>query len=473
MKTTFTTTLPDRVGTFYHASKCISSLGLNITRVSYNKAVDAHMLFIEVEGSEEKLALAEQELENLGYLHDGRQQASVLLVEFHLEDKPGALLPVLELIRQFDFNISYMSSQQTGEGHQDFKMGLYMEDGRNLSKFMRRAALLCPVKILEYDKSERTLDNTVFYLSFANEISAEMGLNEGEKQKLLVHSNQIMQALEERNSPPYKTFDYIGKIAEHLKRYKGEGFVPRISRQISAAGMEVLLIEPPCGSNTVILTTPEGIVAVDSGFSCYRRELKQVLAAEVPDFDRQHKVLMLTHGDVDHCGAADLFDEVVLSRMCLDDLNGGDFREEHPVHAPYVRISKLLSAFSGVPLENCRVVDDREVPGQALLEQIGTFSRGGLTFEVWQGLGGHVRGEVIYIERTHRLAFTGDIFVNIKGFSDEQKAYNCLAPYLMTSVDTDPVLARAEREAFKAMLEGDGWLIYGGHGGALPFAAPQ
>lgn len=49
MKKTFTTTMPDRVGAFLRASQAIGELGANITRVSYNKAVDTHMLFIEVE----------------------------------------------------------------------------------------------------------------------------------------------------------------------------------------------------------------------------------------------------------------------------------------------------------------------------------------------------------------------------------------------------------------------------------------
>ena len=47
--------MPDRVGAFYLADRCITNLGLNITRVSYNKAVETHTLFLEVEGSEEEL----------------------------------------------------------------------------------------------------------------------------------------------------------------------------------------------------------------------------------------------------------------------------------------------------------------------------------------------------------------------------------------------------------------------------------
>ena len=36
MKKTYITTMPDHIGAFLKASECFASLGINITRVSYN-----------------------------------------------------------------------------------------------------------------------------------------------------------------------------------------------------------------------------------------------------------------------------------------------------------------------------------------------------------------------------------------------------------------------------------------------------
>ena len=47
------------------ASKCFSALGINITRVSYNKAVDSHALFIDAEGTDEQLKKADINLHGL------------------------------------------------------------------------------------------------------------------------------------------------------------------------------------------------------------------------------------------------------------------------------------------------------------------------------------------------------------------------------------------------------------------------
>ena len=47
MKKTYITTVPDQIGAFLKASECFASLGINMTRISYNKAVDVHTLFID------------------------------------------------------------------------------------------------------------------------------------------------------------------------------------------------------------------------------------------------------------------------------------------------------------------------------------------------------------------------------------------------------------------------------------------
>lgn len=74
VKKTFATLMPDKAGAFLEAAKVFSSLGLNITRVSYNKAVDTHMLFVEVCGESGAMNKAESELYGMGFLgHDGRR----------------------------------------------------------------------------------------------------------------------------------------------------------------------------------------------------------------------------------------------------------------------------------------------------------------------------------------------------------------------------------------------------------------
>lgn len=472
MKKTFVTVLPDQIGAFLRATQCVTQLGLNITRVSYNKAVDAHMLFIEVEGDADQLQVAQEELESLGYLNDRDSLGDVILLEFQLVDEPGALLPVLQLIHQYAFNISFISSRETSGKYQFFRMGLFVENGRKISAFMRRAADLCPIRVLEYDESEQILDNTVFYVSFAGRIAEKLGLQPEEKRQLILSSNLIMQMLEERNQPPHKTFEYIGAFADRLMVYRGDAYHPRITHRTTASGLPLLLVEPPCGSNTCVITCADGaLLFVDSGFSCYADELWECLAEEIPDFAERPKELLLTHADLDHTGCIERFDRVYLSRGAYGSFQReyqGEhaLREENPTHAPYVRIAKILSGYHPPRMDHLVIVGEQAC-GEKTLCPVGQLSLHGLNFRLFEGQGGHVAGELVFVEETERLVFTGDIFVNIRGFSKEQASFNRIAPYLMTSVDTDPDMAREEREELRRILEPGHWIVCGGHGALL------
>lgn len=474
MKKTFATTMPDRIGAFLQADRLITKLGLNITRVSYNRAVDAHMLFIEVEGDKSQLITADKELTALGYLSNETYHGNILLMQFKLLDKPGALLPILELINKYNFNISYISSQETNTDFQYFKMGLYVENEDDVSEFMKQATLLCDIKILDYKSSEKILDNTVFYISFANDIAAKIGLSEDNKRKLMVNTNRIMQILDERNKPPYKTFDYIGRIADMLMEHSKGNYHPRISIYQTNSGHDIILIEPPCGSNTCVFVYEDELLFVDAGFSCYSNELLQVLRAVIPGFDKKAKKLLLTHSDVDHVGNPSVFDKIILSRPCYDDFlnqstNEPAWREENPLHMPYVKITKLLTGYETPALEKCEFIGDCPDFKDMLIAKAGILNFHDLSFEIYVGCGGHVNGELIAIERHEKIAFTGDIFVNIKGFSPEQAKFNKLAPYLMTSVDTNPSVARREREEFFSLLDEGHWKIFGGHGSVYEY----
>ena len=98
------------------------------------------------------------------------------------------------------------------------------------------------------------------------------------------------------------------------------------------------------------------------------------------------------------------------------------------------------------------------------LVQTGFYDFGDLHFEVYEGMGGHLPGEIVLIDYEHHIAFTGDIYVNIKGYTPEQAMYNQYAPILMTSVDTNPTQCALERATIMQRLGAGEWQIFGAHG---------
>ena len=469
MKKTYVTSMPNHIGAFLKASKCFSQLNINITRVSYNKAVDSHTLFIDAEGTEEQLKKADIELEKIGYLQSDTNKTSIVLIEFRLSDVPGSVTSVLELINEFNFNISYISSQENGTDYQYFKMGLYVEDYDKVSEFLKEAEKLCKVRVIDYNSSEKVYDNSIFYNTYVLGLSQTMGLSEDVSRELLVYVNLAMQTLDEQGLSPYRTFDSISKFAELLGASKGSSFNPRISTHKITDNTEITLIEPPCGSNTIIIKSNDKILFVDSGYACYSDEMIRIFKKIVPDFENMEKTILVTHADVDHCGLLPMFDKIITSSKtanCLqreyEGKNG--YREENPLHRPYINICKILTSYKAVNPEKITAMwNDVENPSEPLT-QIGFFDFEELHFEVYEGKGGHLPGEIVLIDYSKHIAITGDVYINMHGLTAEQAEYNQYAPILMTSVDTDSKMCLEERKAIMQRLGVGQWQIFGAHG---------
>lgn len=461
--------MPNHIGAFLLASRCLAQIGVNITRVSYNKAVDSHTLFIEAEGTADQLDEADRRLDEIGYLHRADPEGGIVLLEFKLRDVPGSVTAVLELIAEYNLNISYISSQNNGTDHQYFKMGLRTEDNTAFEEFMERARALCEVRVVDYNRSEKSFDNSIFYNSFVSSLIEDAGISRDCRDELLVNANLAMQTLDEQGLLPYRTFDTISKFAKMLACCRGEAFSPRITAHKVTENTVITVIEPPCGSNTIIIKSGAEYLFVDTGYAYYEEEMLHIIRQLVPEWDTLKKRVFLTHADVDHVGLLPLFDEIITSERSAQSLRLGydgceDFREQNPLHKPYVRMCKALTGFKAPEPEKINPMFPAAEFGSSVIRQVGYLDFGDLSFEVYEGKGGHLSGELMLIDYDHRLAFTGDVYVNIKGMTSEQKQYNKYAPLLMNSVDTDKEDCALERRAIFDRLGVGKWRIFGAHG---------
>ncbi len=469
MKKTFVTVMPNHIGAFLKASRCFAANGVNITRVSYNKAVDSHMLFIDAEGTAQKLKTVSEKLEKIGYLQCDEDVRSIILTEFKLKDVPGGVVGILELISKYSFNISYISSQEDGSEYQYFKMGIVAEGAEKINDFLNEARTLCEVRVIDYNHADKIYDNSLFYRHFVDELSSLMQISQDSREALLVNTNLAMQQLDESGVSPYRTFDSISRFCELLSKARGADYVPRISVYRVTQKTDIVLIEPQCGSNTAIIRSGGECLFVDTGYAYCRDEMMKIFREIIPDFDNTKKQVFVTHADVDHCGLLPEFDTVYAGAdtaecLRLEHENGNGYREQNPLHKPYIQICKILTSYKPVEPEKIKIVGG-ERSGDGALVRTGSFDFGELHFELYQGGGGHLPGESVLIDYENRVVFSGDIFINMKNMLAGQAEYNRYAPILMTSVDTDPELCARERKAIFARLGAGTWQIFGGHGG--------
>ncbi len=465
LKRTYITKMPDKAGAFLQASRIISNNGGNIVRVNYNKSVDVHTLFIDVYAEEKEHERIFEQLSSLGYLTEDNLKQKVILIVLKLVDEVGAVKPVLEIINNYDINVTYISSQETGTPYQYFKMGLLIENTQEIKNLLEDISVICEVKILDYDITEKSLDNTVFYISFANEMREILNLNQEQTNSILINSNKIMQVLDERNSHPLKTFDYIKQFAKFIVNQKGEKFKADIKKIAITEDITLYLIQPPCGSNTYILKKGKQLLFIDCGFACYKDEMIKIFTELFGDISCYQKDIIITHADIDHTGLLSLFDRVYTSQSCFENFsleheNLPNFREQNLLHAPHCNISKIISNYQPPELNKCVVIGKKN--DDLLLSKIGELKFCDLTFEVYEGCGGHVKGEILIVCNQFKFLFTGDIFVNANGFSDKQKQFNVLSPYLMTSVNVNSNKAKELRDYISKKYIG--YTVYSGHG---------
>ncbi|RAP53366.1 MAG: hypothetical protein BZ138_01185 [Methanosphaera sp. rholeuAM270] len=463
---TFILRLEDRSGHLLEVSRIISSHNANITRLSYNKVVDQHTVFIEVYADENDLKELSKKLEENNILLKEESEEVDVLITLQIIDIPGTVTNILQVFEKYDVNISYVNTQENNTSYQYCKIGLYAANSELIQTVLDEISTFCEITSINYDTQDKIIDNTVFYHNFAEEMKKTLSLNRKQTNAFLNYSNKILQILEDKNENYFKTFNYIRKFANYTVDYKDKNFNPRISHKNIGTKTMLYMIEPPCGGNTYILESEGELLFVDSGFACYREEMKKIFHELFPDFDDMKKEIILTHADMDHAGLCDIFEEIHVSENTFINFKREhegkkNFREENPLHEPYIKLDEIISQYEPPELTKLRIIGNKT--NEKEFEKIGTYDFKELSFEVYESNGGHLKGEIILVEKEKKIVFTGDIFVNVKEFTPEQYDFNLLAPYLMGSVNTDSAKASACRKII--MNKSRDYLLCPGHGG--------
>lgn len=309
--------------------------------------------------------------------------------------------------------------------------------------------------------------NKLFPAEKADKIASMFSFTDADKARFLDNVNGIMDT--HGNEDPEKIITGICGYADLIAESKGPGYVPQISKH-TLGNVQITKIEPPCGSNTYILKTPEGFLVIDGGFPCYANELKQTVLSLYPELPKQKTELLITHIDMDHMGAMDLFDCVYLNETSLENFrreNAGvaNYRIKNQSRAPFYQMVVMLTDYKTPSLSNVKLLDTVKPDHSLPLSYIGELRAAGLTFSVYEGFGGHVEGSMIFLEKDIGLMFTGDILINPDGFTPEQLIRNRYPAVLAGgSVNEDSKKAAAERYAAYDMMQERRWMVCPGHG---------
>jgi glyoxylase-like metal-dependent hydrolase (beta-lactamase superfamily II) len=268
-----------------------------------------------------------------------------------------------------------------------------------------------------------------------------------------------------------------------VSSYREDNYKTNIQELVLSRDVSMFSIQPYCGSNTYLLLSKNDIVIIDTGYSIYAEELLKTIKGLIPDWDRLKKRIYITHADVDHCGLLYKMDSstTILNEKSAETFRKQhdqlpDYREQTELHLGYSKISRIISGYIVPDITDAIIIDHDTPKDHNSLLLIGHLYMADMDFEILEGSGGHLYGEMIYVNRETGIVFTGDILVNIDGFSKDRAEFNSLAPFLMKSVNVNSEKARKMRHQTMALIEdisiqnGKPCIVCGGHGPVSEFA---
>lgn len=470
--------MPDHPGALQRASEVIRRHGGNINRIQFDRRIDPVTVFFELTAPDEARAQIHRELAGMGYLQSTLKPASFLKFWAFLPHRPGALRRFLEITTACNANIAYIDFDDRGSNPDRLTVSLSLDDSAATDRLLDQLKSRYPLEILEYDTTGKNLDDTVFYLRFAQEIRRIVGDSEEEfLLSLLGDINHIAQELSKLGQDPTTVFEQILHNGDILKETTGPGFYVDIQEIPVADGMMLYCLQPPCGGSVFLIDTPDESLMIDTGYGIYNRDMVSVIRNRIPGVLDRLNEIVITHADADHCGAGGLFPvESVMHPGTQEIIRVanrayGSRSEASILEEVYTTLINLFSDFH--PPEKVRLLDRAPLRLRNSFPVIGSVSIGGVDLEILEGKGGHQHGQVYVYSSELGLLFTADTAINFRHISEERSRYNSLAVFLVTSVNVDSDVARAERAALLELAEssrgtyhGDrtGCLVCGGHG---------
>ena len=413
----------------------------------------------------------------MGFLQISLDTPRYLKFNVYLSDEPGALFKFLDHTSSVGANIAFLDHDVRAKDPGRLTIGLTLENDSVANKLLENLRSNYRIEILEFDSTGKKLDDTVFYLRFAQEIRDIIGNAEDDfLMRLLGDSNHIAQELTGLGKDPRMVFDSIIMTGRTLHLTAGPGFFADVQRFKLENGSELYCFQLPCGGSVYIINSPEELVMIDTGYGIYHHDVMDMLRDHGLDPKKLGRIYV-THADADHLGSAGLFEaKCYLHQGSVDVIQEsnrayGSRMEDSILGQVYTTLIDLFSKFD--PPVNIETYGSETLGTHGILPVIAEMDIAGLHFQVLESLGGHLHGHVFFLCQEEGLLFTGDCLMNFESLKGQREEYNTLAKNLMTTVNVDSEKASQERKALLLLIEemnkelmarGKKCLICGGHG---------
>lgn len=449
--------MPDTPGSLHRAAEIIKKYDGNINRIQFDRRIDPGTVFYEVTATDDAYAGITEDLAAIGYLQTSLRPHQFLKFAVFLPNRPGALFEFLEYTTIARANIAFIDFDDRGRHPDRLTVSLSLGQGVEVDNLLDQLKSRYRLEILEYDTTGKHLDDTVFYVQYAQAVRDLIGDSEEPfLLSFLGDTNHMAQELTDRGCNPRQAFDSVLQTGRSMNATNGSRFYADVQTFAVTETVILYCFQPPCGGNLFVIRAPDETVMIDTGYGIYHDAVMAMLFCSGIDLKNLSRIIV-THADADHCGGAGFFTVPVWMHEGTRDIirtNNrayGSTSDHSSLDEFYTRMINLFSKFNTPADIRCFSRDETAMRGTFAV--IGRFSIGDVGFEVLDGLGGHTYGQVFLYSEECGLLFTADSVINFASMTKDRADYSSLAAFLVTSVNVDSGRATQERRALLALAE--------------------
>ncbi len=498
----FTVYLKDRPGSLASLSSLVARHKGNIGFFHYDRSVDASRVAVEVQ-FETKKALGElvKALKTKNALFAGPKKAkdgveivsleNILEIKVRLVDRPGTLAAFARLLKQHKANMIYMlfdgdidadsadvAVATKSPEEVDFLLGVLNSKGYRYRVVYRGAEEEKFSRVIGLKQVEK------FFLRLkdliadadAEEIRALVGSSQDLHSDLVRFYHEAGNDLEAGDV--FENVLALASIAASRtgKRFTATGMLPlQLSGRVKLHGFRL-----PTSESVYVFTHDGEITLIDSGYGLYYEDVKSLLRGLSLDPARVRRVFV-THPDADHIGAAGYFEEEFGTRVLMHKSSRGVMKNRNRGCGGDDRLRDLNKYFTRLVTrftkcrypENPRFFSHRKKGHLGDFAVIDSFRVGDLEFDVLESKGGHILGQVFFLNREHGLCFTSDFLIDTRTLSAEDRKFLRINRDLLVSVNRDSNVFRDEMASLQNLIadvdkdlrkRGKCALVFPGHG---------
>ena len=425
-----------------------------VKKVLYNSRIDSSIAFFEIRNFSGEL---KAELMKSDYILSSVQEPLFIKIKIHLPHRARAISEVLTHADDAGVIITLMEFD-TQEKQNDDTMILMLNavESQSVKAFLDYLKTSFAIDIVEYTPNNEDLDNTIFYITYANRIR-RFTHDQGDHFVLsfLADINSIAFELKKLGYDPEDILMKIYENGETLNNTTGANFYADYQVLNLTPDTSLHCFQLPCGGNVYILENQEESLMIDTGYGIYHDDIMRMCKHFGLWQAGKRKTLFVSHGDADHCGGTGYIGMTPYSHPGTIELirNGNRAYKSVTEGSKLEQIyTTMIGTFSKwLPPDSYKNFEPSATDKVGAFKVFGELTACGYTFTVLESHGGHQYGQLFLLNEEAGLFFTVDSCLNLKSISPERTKYNQLADLFMTSVNVDSDLARQERKDLMAI----------------------